>query len=70
MPAMSTPEFLLDKRIVERNIAKGLLQRADAKAAIQSLPDVEANAEACVLEPEGAEGEATAEGEAAEPAAS
>ncbi len=47
---MSTPEFLLDKRVVERHIARGLLTRDDVTKAVKSLPDVEANSEACAPE--------------------
>lgn len=58
---MAVPDFLLDKRIVERNIAKGLVKRQDLTKAISKLPDVESNSEPCVLdapeeEGEGAEG--------------
>ena len=45
---MPTPEFLLDKRVVERNISKGLVTRDDLAKHVQNLPDVEANAEPCV----------------------
>lgn len=63
--AMSIPDFLLDKRIVERNLANGLIKRADVNKAIKALPDVESNSEPCVLHSEEAEAE-HGEGEAAE----
>ncbi|MGE0785647.1 MAG: hypothetical protein AB7S26_08160 [Sandaracinaceae bacterium] len=47
---MSIPEFLLDRRVVERNIARGLLDRAQAQKAIEALPDVESNSVPCALE--------------------
>ena len=44
---MSHPDFLLDKRVVERNLAKGILTRADLDKHLTKLPDVEHNAEVC-----------------------
>lgn len=60
---MAIPDFLLDKRVVDRNVAKGRIKRTDVNKAIKSLPDVESNSEPCVLhsgEAENAE-EASAE---------
>lgn len=37
--------FLLDKRTVERNIKKGLISRKDYEQHLESLKDVEDNAE-------------------------
>ncbi|HJL15093.1 MAG TPA: hypothetical protein RMH99_05525 [Sandaracinaceae bacterium LLY-WYZ-13_1] len=59
---MSYPDFLLDKRVVERNIAKGLVDRKEYEKHLGALPDVEDNAEACTPD----EPEEAAEGEAAE----
>lgn len=35
--------FLIDKRVVERNIKKGLVDEEALKRQIESLPDSEAN---------------------------
>lgn len=40
---MAYDNFLVDKRIVERNIAKGLVDREAYKNQIESLPDREAS---------------------------
>jgi len=48
---MPLPDFILDKRVVHRNIAKGLLTREELEKRLSKLPDVEDNAEVCVLEP-------------------
>ena len=63
---MSIPNFVLDKRVVDRNVAKGIISRDDVAESLAKLPDVEANAEIC--DPEGlrAEAEAEVEGEAVE----
>jgi hypothetical protein len=59
---MSYPDFLLDKRVLNRNIAKGLVDKKAYDKHLKALPDVEDNAEPCVPdEPE----EATAEGQEA-----
>lgn len=61
--------FLVDKRIVDRNIDKGLLGRKDFEGYLEKLPDVEELSEVVDLSEDGqnAEGEAAegAEGEAA-----
>jgi hypothetical protein len=57
---MSVPEFLLDKRTVERYLQKGLVTAEQLEAAKANLPDRESNAE-LVSESE----EAAAEGEPA-----
>lgn len=61
-PAMTIPEFLLDKRLVDRYMAKGLVSRDAVRAARENLPDREDNAE-IVAEAE-AEKEAAAAAEA------
>ena len=38
-------DILLDRRIVERNIRKGVVTREDYDRHLQALPDVAANAE-------------------------
>ena len=48
---MSIPDFVLDKRVVQRNIAKNLLTRDDLAKWLAKLPDVEDNAEACMPDP-------------------
>ena len=45
---MSYPEFLIDKRVVARNIDKGLVEADKLRELISNLPDVEANAEPCL----------------------
>lgn len=69
--AKNLDEQLVDRRIVERNIEKGLLTRKDYDKYLDKLKDVEDNAEEVVLEEEeeAAEGEAEdgAEEAAAEP---
>lgn len=46
--------WLVDRRIVERNIKKGLISREDYKKYLAQLPDAEGNAEVVhiVLEPD------------------
>lgn len=44
---MSHPDFILDKRVLERNVAKGILTREEFEKALAKLPNVEDNAEAC-----------------------
>jgi hypothetical protein len=41
--AMAYDRFLIDKRVVERNIAKGLVDPNEYKRAVESLPDTEQN---------------------------
>ena len=64
--AMATPDFLLDKRVVYRNIAKGLVQKKELDRYISSLPDVEELSEPCIPDPPEEEEEATEEGAEAE----
>jgi len=46
-------EMLVDKRIIERNIDKGMLSREDYATYLEKLPDAAANAEYVTLdEPE------------------
>lgn len=40
---MAYDNFLVDKRVVERNIAKGLIDAEELKRQIESLPDRESN---------------------------
>ena len=40
---MAYDNFLIDKRVVERNISKGLVDPEQLKAQIEALPDREAN---------------------------
>lgn len=61
---MATPHFLLDRRVAERHIAKGLLKRADYNDAMENLPDVADNAE-LALGGDSTEESPPAEGEAA-----
>jgi hypothetical protein len=42
---MPYPEFLVDKRVVQRNIAKGLVDPARLEKELTSLPDSQPNAE-------------------------
>lgn len=62
--------FLVDKRIVDRNIDKGLLGRKDFEGYLEKLPDVEELSEVVDLSEgeaaEGAEGEAAPAPEATE----
>jgi len=61
---MSNRDFLLDKRVVDRNVAKGLVTYADLDKHVDALADVEDNAEPCIPDaPEEEEGEEKAEGE-------
>ena len=43
MRAMAYDNFLIDKRIVERNIAKGLVEPEAYKKQVEALPDRESN---------------------------
>ena len=61
---MSNRDFLLDKRVVDRNVAKGLVTYGDLDKHIAALPDVEDNAEPCVPDAAEEPGEAKAETEA------
>ena len=40
---MAYDNFLIDKRIVERNIAKGLVEAETYKKQVEALPDRESN---------------------------
>lgn len=42
---MSYPEFLIDKRVIQRNIAKGIVDAKEYDKALAKLPDVQNNAE-------------------------
>ncbi len=44
---MSHPDFILDKRVLERNVAKGIVKREELEQHLAKLPDVEHNAEPC-----------------------
>ena len=56
LPAMAYDNFLIDKRVVERNIAKGLVDPAEYKKTVEALPDRESNCVHVSLEDEGDEG--------------
>lgn len=63
---MAYDNFLIDKRVVQRNIAKGLVDPQVYKQLVEALPDSESNCVRVSLdgEPieEGAEAQAQAEG--------
>ena len=40
---MAYEDFLIDKRVVERNIKKGLVEESELKKQIEALPDREQN---------------------------
>ncbi len=61
---MSHPNFILDKRVVHRNISKGILTQKDLDDSIAKLVDVADNAE--VSRPEGPEETEATEGETTE----
>lgn len=61
---MSIPDFLLDKRVIERNLRKGIISPEDVEKHLAKLPDVEDNAEPCV--PDAPEEEAAEAGEETE----
>lgn len=42
---MSYPEFLIDKRVLQRNIAKGVVDAKEYEKGLTALPDVQSNAE-------------------------
>jgi len=58
-------QFLFDKRLVEKNIRRGLVTRKEYNAYLKSIEDSTENLEHLELEEESEEGE---EAEAAEPA--
>lgn len=41
---MAYPNQLVDKRVIERNIVKGLVDPEQHKRELEALPDTEANA--------------------------
>jgi hypothetical protein len=55
---MAYDNFLIDKRIVERNIAKGLVDNDALKKQIEALPDREQNCIHVSLDGEADAGEA------------
>jgi hypothetical protein len=59
---MTTNDTLFDKRIINRNIEKGLLSKDELKEYIESLPDSSDNAEEIDLD--GKNEEETSEAEA------
>lgn len=44
---MSYPDFLLDKRVIIRNIGKGIVDKKELDKVLKALPDREANSERC-----------------------
>lgn len=44
--AMSYPDFLLDKRVLQRNLEKGLVKKRELEKLLAKLPDVANQAEA------------------------
>lgn len=50
MAAKKLTERLVDKRIIDRNIKKGLLDRADHDKHLAGLKDMESNSEIVELE--------------------
>jgi hypothetical protein len=60
---MSYPEFLIDKRVVQRNIAKGIVDAKEYKKLLEALPDVSSNAEPINI---GTRSEKREDGESAE----
>jgi len=44
---MSHPDFILDKRVVARNLRKGIITKEDVEKHVAKLTDVEDNAEIC-----------------------
>jgi hypothetical protein len=56
---MAYQDFLIDKRIVQRNIDKGLVDPKQLEKQIAALPDRAENATWYTLEPETAAAEAT-----------
>ena len=49
---MAYDNSLIDKRVVKRNIAKGLVDAAELKQIIEALPDRESNCERVALDGE------------------
>ena len=63
-----TDQFLFDKRLVEKNIRRGLVTRKQYNAHLKTLSDVGDNLEHLELEEDSEEAEAVETAEAAEPA--
>lgn len=42
---MNYPEFLVDKRVVQRNIAKGVVDAKEYAKLLTNLPDMQGNAD-------------------------
>lgn len=55
--------LLIDKRIVDRNIAKGLIKRKDFEKHLESLADAGENAEMVSFEPPEPSQEASKQGD-------
>ena len=49
---MSYPDFLIDKRVLQRNIQKGIVDPKEHQKNLQALPDVASNAQVCTPDPE------------------
>ena len=58
---MPIPDFVLDKRVIERIVAKGQLTKEALAKHLASLPDSEENSEPCTPEPREEEPQAEAE---------
>ena len=41
---------LMDKRVIERNLGKGLISQKEVEAHLKKLPDLEAEAEELILD--------------------
>ena len=54
---MSHPDFILDKRVLERNVAKGILTREEFEKALAKPPTAEDTAGACAPVAPGEAGE-------------
>lgn len=54
---MSYPEFLIDKRVIERNLKKGIVEQKELEKLLSRLPDVQDNAEACQTDVDDDEGD-------------
>jgi hypothetical protein len=62
---MTKQTRLFDKRVVERNLDKGLITQEDIAEYMQSLPDMESNSELLLLDAD--ETEEAEEAEEAQP---
>lgn len=56
---MQFQDWMFDKRVIDRNIRKGLIKRADVAKYLKSLPDASDNAAPLYEEPEASEEEAS-----------